>query len=437
MRSDTSSSRPGDEPLSEDPARAYRALTGALLLALGAGCLVGIAVPAGMGWDFANFYDTGRRVAAGQIGDLYDSLSWIAGEPPQGRMRFWGSPISAWLYWPLSFFSAETALVLFKVENTIAYLAGLGLLYLHLRRFAAPSAVAQWRFAATYAFLALIYQPFWTVYRVGGQSSPTVFLLVCMALLAYTAARWAAAATLLVLAVLIKPAFVPLVVLLVLVSGLRFLIFTAGAFAVAGVLSLSALGWEIHRQFLALMVEGLGKTRYGWYNSSLYSVIQNFELLDASRASAGALDPVVTAVKALVLASFGYLVFRARSAALSDAARRHFHFLVSLCFFLLLSGILWEHYLSVLFLMLAYVVACHRYFRREAKWLIGGMFLFALGQNVVVIDLVRSSLTLDSFPAILVLGIFKSGLLILLLVFLWRHRPEWLRSYGAEAWRAS
>lgn len=53
------------------------------------GCAVAVAVPAGHRWDFANFYDAGRRVAAGRIQDLYLAGSPIDGGPPQGVMAFW------------------------------------------------------------------------------------------------------------------------------------------------------------------------------------------------------------------------------------------------------------------------------------------------------------------------------------------------------------
>ena len=39
-----------------------RRLTAAAVLLIAIGNVVGIVVPAGVGWDFANFYDTGRRV---------------------------------------------------------------------------------------------------------------------------------------------------------------------------------------------------------------------------------------------------------------------------------------------------------------------------------------------------------------------------------------
>ncbi len=81
-----------------------RRLTWLLIAAIAAGCLVGIAIPAGHGWDFANFYDAGRRVASGQIEDLYMPGSPIEAAPPQGGMAFWGTPISAALYVPMAWF---------------------------------------------------------------------------------------------------------------------------------------------------------------------------------------------------------------------------------------------------------------------------------------------------------------------------------------------
>jgi hypothetical protein len=122
-----------------DETRFYRRLTIALCMVILAGAIVGIIVPAGSGWDFANFFDTGRRMAAGQVLDLYRPDSLIAGEQPQGKLGFYGAPISALLYMPLSLFSPAWALIAFKVQNTIAYFAALGLLYWHNRQFAGNS----------------------------------------------------------------------------------------------------------------------------------------------------------------------------------------------------------------------------------------------------------------------------------------------------------
>src|SRR5688572_27622302 len=82
------------------------------LVLMAIGCAVGIIVPAGIGWDFANFYDAGRRVASGQAADLYNPDNLIAGQPPQGSTGFFGAPLSALFYVPLAWFDAGTALVL-------------------------------------------------------------------------------------------------------------------------------------------------------------------------------------------------------------------------------------------------------------------------------------------------------------------------------------
>src|SRR5262245_33161685 len=208
-----------------------------------AGCIVGIIVPAGPGWDFANFYDTGRRVAAGEIQNIYNPDTLIAGEKPQGNMRFWSTPLSALFYVPLSYFSPTGALVIFKIENTLAYFAALALLYLHYRKFAEDLPLAQWQFGAAFAFLSLIYQPFWTVYRVGGQTTPTVFLLLTLALVSYTGGRFFVSALLLVLAAMIKPTFATVLLFLAAISGVRFLKHTVLIVLFLGLASLWIMGW--------------------------------------------------------------------------------------------------------------------------------------------------------------------------------------------------
>src|SRR5262249_59253704 len=109
------------------------------------------------------------------------------------------------------------------IQNPLAYFAALLLLYVHPRRFAGDSPKAQSRFGALFAFLALIYQPFWTVYRVGGQTTPTIVFLLTVGLLTHTAGKRLWTVLCLMAIVLIKPAFLPILGILVLVSGVRFL----------------------------------------------------------------------------------------------------------------------------------------------------------------------------------------------------------------------
>ncbi|MGH9901000.1 MAG: glycosyltransferase 87 family protein, partial [Pyrinomonadaceae bacterium] len=237
-------------------AAACRKLTALFLLLLLAGATAGVVVPAGPGWDFANFYDTGRRVAAGQVTDIYDPETLIDGERPQGDMRFWGTPVSALLYAPLGYLQPLTALAVFKIQNTLALFAALVLLYLHNRKFVDDTPEAQWRFAALFAFLCLVFQPFWTIYRVGGQTTPTVFLLLVLGLLCHARSKVFLSALCVVAAVLIKPAFVTVLALLALISGLRFAGGTAVVLLASGLVSLATVGWAVHEDFLTLMLKG-------------------------------------------------------------------------------------------------------------------------------------------------------------------------------------
>ena len=135
-----------------NPSRKYRWITAACLTGMLLGSGIGTWVPAGSGWDFANFYDAGRRFAAGEIENLYAPESPIRGEPPQGHMAYWSPPLSAAFLVPLSGLSGETALILFKLQNTLALFATFALLYFFNRRFVRDDPVARWEFAALFSF---------------------------------------------------------------------------------------------------------------------------------------------------------------------------------------------------------------------------------------------------------------------------------------------
>jgi len=408
------------------------------LLLIAGGCVVGIAVPAGLGWDFANFYDAGRRVAAGQIADLYNPLSLIDGQLPQGRTGFYGTPLSAIFYVPISGFSAETALVLFKIQNVIAFAAAFGILFAFVRRFVPDSDLEQVRFAALFAFLCLIYQPFWTIFRVGGQTTPTVLLLLTVGLVAHARARFWASATCVVLAALIKPALAPTVLFLAAVSGVAFLWRLATVLGAAGLLSLGLMGWSVHLAFLDLMARSSPLT-YAWYfNSSIYILIDGLRTHAGPATQTGALRlvfPILTyLLKGAVLVTIGWLMLRGRRSQRTDAARHHFEFSLAILLFLLWSPTLWEHYLSLLFPVLIYIVAAREHFTRQALAIVGVIFVLSIGQNLILINWVRYHAPVDSVPALIAVTLFKSGPLLLTLLLLWRHAGELVRSYEAPAW---
>lgn len=410
----------------------HRRIVVAIISLLLAGSTLGIAVPAGLGWDFANFYDTGRRVAGGQLEDLYNPNSLIAGQQPQGSMRFWGTPLSSWLYAPLSIFSPETALIVFKIQNTLAYFAALLLLFFHNRTFTSDSPASQSRFAALFAFLVLIYQPFWTVYRVGGQTTPTVFLLLTLALLSHMAYKDLWTASFLVITIMIKPAFVTLVVPILLLSGLRFLAKFLVVSSLAGLASILLMGWKIHEEFFGLMLEGLSKPFVWYYNSSLYVVFENLKTHHHSMVTI-----LAACTKIIVISIFAHVIFKSRRQEWSPAARRHFSFLMAISFFLLISQTLWEHYISVLFLPLVYIVSTRNRFSTGALILVGSIFFLAMGQNLILVNFLRYNFEFDSALELLLIGLFKSGPVLLTLVFVWKYHEELFKTYTAPRWSSA
>jgi hypothetical protein len=257
----------------------YRRLARICAVLVVLGCVAGIAVPAGLRWDFGNFYDAGRRILAGHLNNLYDPHTLIAGHRPQATTGFWGTPLSAFLYVPIALFPPLAGMVFFKFQTAAFNIAALVLLYLHTKRFVQPSAVAAARFAAIFAFASLIYQPLWVAFRTGGQTTPMVFFFLVMSITAIARAQVLAAALWFAVAVMIKPVLITAILFFALVAGVRYLRSFIYVFTVIGVISLAVCGWYVHQRFLQLMLEGLGNSVPWFYNSGLYVTFDNLALL--------------------------------------------------------------------------------------------------------------------------------------------------------------
>ncbi len=404
-----------------------------------AGCVVGILVPAGLGWDFANFYDAGRRVAAGQAADLYTPASLIGGIAPQGTTGFFGAPLSALFYLPLSAFSPENALILFKVANVAAFFATFLLLFRFYVRLAGHERGQRWAFAAWFSFLCLIYQPFWTVFRVGGQTTPFVLLAMTVALVCHVRGAFWGSASGVAVAALIKPSMAPAVLFLLVVSGATFFRRAIVVFLVTGLLSLALLGWPTHLAFLALM-RSSSRIVYEWqYNSSLFIVIENLRLGLRDVANTGIyptlLDALAYGLKGAVIGLVSYLTVRSRRANLAPQARRHFDVQMATVLFLLFSLTVWEHYLSLLFPLLVYLVATRAAFSRSALAYVAAIFSTSVFQSFIVTDWIRTHVVVYSLTTLMGIALLKSAPLLLTLLLLWRHRGEILSSHALPAWR--
>ncbi len=401
------------------------------LLVLGVPALIGILIPAGAGWDFANFYDTGRRAAAGELGEIYRPGSLIAGAAPQGGMAFWGAPLSAWLYAPLALFSAPVALVLFKLAGTIAFAVGLFCLYRQTAEAAGLDAVdARQSFALVILLLVALYQPFWTIYRVGGQTTPFVFLLVVAASRAYRRRLWPGAALALLLVVLIKPGFVFIPALLFFLGGRRFALWLAGIFLAAAAGSILLLGWPIHRQFLDILIAGSRKPSPWFFNSSLAILGDAFRPIRDSGPVFGEGGPlpglIGLGLRGLGAATIVWLAWRAHRLLPETRARRGLDMFLAVALSLLAVQVVWEHYLSLLFIPLLFLVAQWRSWSRGARLLLVCLFALMPAQNLILVMAFRSHVPLTSHAALLAVSLVKAGPLLLFLLWLLRYQGELL-----------
>jgi hypothetical protein len=412
--------------MARDPARAQRVLLQLLLVLIVLGACVAIIVPAGRGWDFANFYDTGRRVAAGQLRDIYNPGSLIRGEAPQGQMAFWGAPISAWLYTPLSIFPPAVALILLKTIASLSFGVGLILLYREMKPFADRSAPPSLWYAIAFAALILLYQPFWTIFRVGGQTTPIAFLFLVLGLMYYLRARHLTAALCLLLVVLVKPAFVFVPAFLALVSGRRFFLTVAAVFTVTAVVSVLLFGVPIHREFLDILRRGSGKPSPWPFNSSLYILADAFRPVAHSipvvRAGGWFPDVLRMLMKLLVLVVFAALGFASLEQEWTPERRRLFWYLTAISFTLLISQVVWEHYLSLLFIPLAFLLATAPRMSPGDRLHLGIIFGLSILQNLILVLYVRDHVPITNSAALFMVSLVKAGPLLAYLAFLWYRR---------------
>lgn len=426
------------DPLVVPPARA-QASAARRVRRLAAGLIVlavaGILVPAGPGWDFANFYDTGARALAGQMADIYHPERQIDHQAPQGGMAYWSPPLSAYFYVPMAALPPLVALTVFKLFGTLAWAAALWLLVAdHL-----PHAPARPDARDEYLELLLagliVFQPIWAIYRVGGQTTPFVLLLFTLALRAHVRGQFWRMAAAVVTACLIKPAFALVPAWLVLPSTWRVPLALAVVGAAVGLLGLAVAGVPLHLEFLDVVRKGAAGG-FPWpFNSSLYVVGES--LKGAGPGVAGAAGVVLLGLKLAVAALVAVAAWQARQLDASPAARRHCHMLLAIIGALLLSQVVWEHYLQLLLPLWTYLLAVRDQLSQAARRLLAAALAACLLQNIVVVNVIRAVVPTGDVAVATVMAVLKSTPLLLTVVFLARHRHEWFATYRAPSWRAA
>lgn len=387
-----------------------------LILALAS---YGILKPRGLQLDFANFYDAGSKARIGAFDSLYDPFASIDGQPPFGNMSFVSAPITSYLYVPLAMLPPRTASLLFKLAGTLAQGLGLVLLYRQARTLAGPTEDDQGWFFTLFCGAALLFQPFWMIYSVGGQTTPFVFLLLVLGYRAYLRNRLVAVAILLSIVVVIKPGFAPAAVLLFIMSPMPFRLTALACALVAGGLSLALLGLPLHQDFLARVLSETSSLSAPWQNSNPFSWIEPLFVAPQAYEAPGELPASARAlVTVLRLIGGGVLIWgmiRHLRSGIAPVAARHCVYVTALALVILLSPVVWAHYLTVLFIPLATLIALRRHLPGPALAGFGLGVGAAVFQSLIVIRRLIQALGLDSTPKIVAIGLLKSLTALLIL----------------------
>lgn len=404
-----------------------------------AGSIAGIVIERGIGLDFANFYDAGQKANAGQFTDLYDPFARIDGEKPLGNMTFFSLPAASYLFAPFAVFAPKTALVLFKIQSTAFIFASLVLVYLQTRKLAGTEPGKRAVFFAIFTGAALLFQPFWTIYRVGGQTTPLILFLFLVGLSCFMRkSNWCTAACY-VLIVMIKPIFAPGLILLFLFSDNRFRVASVVLSGAAAGLSFLFLGWDVHMLFLAKLAEESAQLVIPYFNSHMFAWVDPLflSLDDYKELSAlpGGVRILTLALRVAVIGGLVFMLIEMRRGDYSQKARAHFTFVLSMMVPLILSPLVWAHYLVIFFVPLAQMLAARRFFPAATAYVILVAALFAIFQNLLLVIKIIRRIGLDSWAEVLTLTVAKSITMFLIVAAILIWRRNYLQSYNDPAWR--
>lgn len=417
------------------PSRFLAPATGWLAILSIFGLIIwGLVTPWGRGLDFANFYDIGHKALLGEFATLYDHEALIGGQPPMGEMKYLSPPITSFLFTPLALLSPLSATFFLKLAGVISVIAGLMLLYRQLQPIAQPKA----EYFALFAMAMALWQPLWTFMRVGGQTTPMVFLLLVIGHAAWLRRQMVATAMICSLVVLIKPGFAPIAVLLFLTSDNRFRIAAILAASASIGVSLAIFGWGPHRDFFASIGDQGDRLLEPWMNSSptswLVPLLFDVKVYGETGEMPGWVAVVVTAARlalsaALIACLIGYL-----RRAMTDRARQHAIYITGLLLVIVLSPVVWAHYMMILFPLIAVLLAVRG---DLTPWMRGTLWLtliLGLYQSFILMRQVQLAFGFDTNIEATVFGLLKSlpAILLCALWILGRHpigrilaRPEW------------
>lgn len=405
---------------------------GCLLIILAA-TIYGILDLRGLGLDFANFYDAGRKAASGEFQSLYDPFALIKGEKPFGHMLYFSAPMASYFFAPLAWLPPVQAAYMFMTIGAACIFLGLALLYRRLSNGTDQAAEDRGAFFALFCFSAMLFQPFWTVFQVGGQTTPVIFLFLVLGLICYERSRFALTALLYTLIVLIKPAFIVGAVLLFFIAPWRFKIWSVICVAAATGLSFALLGWRINLEFFDLMrLQSAQLESVPYYNSHMFAWLQAVMLPTGQGAEdvTTRLVLINRVLRILVMIWIVAVIWLAFRNAMPKRAFLAMSFVLCMLASLVVSPVVWAHYLMLMFIPLAYFMAYlldrEQIPANALTVLLAFGVLVAPMQNLLIVNQVVKFLSPLSHAEIIGLTIAKSSVMLVLMVaFL--GRPDFLQ----------
>lgn len=409
----------------EDGSVKNRVIEGVLITVVSARALMKVTSSAGVSWDFVNFYNAGRRIAAGQLNELYAAPLSVGGEPVAGTglLQYVGFPISAVVFAPLGALPVRWALLTLKTACAACFALGLTIIYKHCR----DHVGGIWRSKgslAIYLILILFFEPFWFVFSIGGQATPAAFLLLTIAVSAHTAGRFWPAAACLSVAILLKPAFA--------LGGLIFLF--AGAWpllsrlavclALEGALSWAVFGWQRHLEWAQMIVRESRRWAVPWWNnSSILGAIADYwthggiQRLDPL-APPSAFTSLQAALRLLLVVLFFRMMRRAPDSELEREGQRQYEMLMAILFPLFFSTVVWPHYLVIAFIPLLVLTSYFPLLPLRGRLLLTAALLSTMGTNLRVTAWLDSALPADPIYRIPLISVLAASTLLLTLVLI-------------------
>ncbi|PWE32921.1 hypothetical protein DDZ14_07470 [Maritimibacter sp. 55A14] len=381
-----------------------------------AGSLAGIEMQRGLGFSFSAIYDAGQRVLAGATADLYNAAAPIGGETPLGRTTYPGTPLASLLFTPLAQFEPRLAMTLYKLAGTLCLWTGLVLLYRHMRQFAGASPAERSHFFATFFGAALMFQPLWAVYAVGGSNMSFVFLLCVVGLIGHMRGRFAVSAACLTIAgLLLAPLLLALLLPLAL-AGVRFRLIAGAMIAGFALLSVLLFGIDVHLSLVTRMVYEFRHLEMPYFSGNLFTWV---EVMLLSREDYFTLHdtPLTVAAFALALrlaavAGFAWLCLAFRRRA-DPAAWRHAVFLLAIMAQPILSVSVSGERLAILFLPLTLLLAGWRQLPPLARAAVVCTLVMSLAQNPLVVTWVVDRFGMESWGNLFAVAVMKGLPMIL------------------------